>query len=109
MRFLVDAQLPPALARWLEQRGHTAEHVFDVEMVAASDRAIWDYAAAARAVILTKDEDFAIRRTLSPHGPQVVWLRCGNTRRRVLLTWFESRLPAVLQALARREPLVEIA
>jgi len=26
MRFLVDAQLPPALARWLAAQGHEAEH-----------------------------------------------------------------------------------
>jgi predicted nuclease of predicted toxin-antitoxin system len=27
MKFLVDAQLPPALCGWLEARGHEAEHV----------------------------------------------------------------------------------
>jgi antitoxin VapB len=26
MKFLVDAQLPPALARWLTAKGHAAEH-----------------------------------------------------------------------------------
>jgi predicted nuclease of predicted toxin-antitoxin system len=29
MRFLVDAQLPPALARWLGERGHSATAVRD--------------------------------------------------------------------------------
>ncbi|MGE0592105.1 MAG: DUF5615 family PIN-like protein [Vicinamibacterales bacterium] len=29
MRFLVDAQLPPVLARRLESLGHRAEHVAD--------------------------------------------------------------------------------
>lgn len=32
MRFLVDAQLPPALARWLAAQGHEAEHVGDIGM-----------------------------------------------------------------------------
>ena len=27
MRFLIDAQLPPALARWLTEQGHHAEIV----------------------------------------------------------------------------------
>jgi hypothetical protein len=40
MRFLVDAQLPPALARWLSGKGHEAEHVADRQMEAASDTAI---------------------------------------------------------------------
>lgn len=108
MRFLVDAQLPPALARWLAERGHTAEHVADLGLATANDRAVWEYAATVGAVILTKDEDFALRRSLVTDGPSVVWVRCGNTNRRELLTWFRFRLPAVLDALSRGEPLVEI-
>ena len=30
MRFLVDAQLPPALARMIAEAGHEADHVIDV-------------------------------------------------------------------------------
>ena len=30
MTFLIDAQLPPALASWLIQQGHTAQHVDDL-------------------------------------------------------------------------------
>jgi hypothetical protein len=45
MRFLVDAQLPPALARWLATKGHEAEHVADRRMEAATDSAIWDLRA----------------------------------------------------------------
>lgn len=41
MRFLVDAQLPPALARYLTAAGHQAEHVYDIDMGEASDLAIW--------------------------------------------------------------------
>ncbi|MGH7341852.1 MAG: DUF5615 family PIN-like protein [Candidatus Rokuibacteriota bacterium] len=41
MRFLVDAQLPPALARWLTSHGHEAEHVFDCDLTSADDRTIW--------------------------------------------------------------------
>jgi len=59
MRFVVDSQLPPALARRLQALGHTAEHV---AWRSASDSAIRDYAASVGAVIVTKDEDFAIRR-----------------------------------------------
>ena len=48
MRFVVDAQLPPALARRLETLGHTAEHVVDRDMASASDSAIRDYASEQR-------------------------------------------------------------
>jgi predicted nuclease of predicted toxin-antitoxin system len=60
MRYLVDAQLPPALARWLVVEGHEAEHVIDRRLETASDREIWDFALETEAVIVTKDEDFAV-------------------------------------------------
>jgi predicted nuclease of predicted toxin-antitoxin system len=37
MRFIVDAQLPPALARWLVRQGHEAEHVADRLLATAPD------------------------------------------------------------------------
>jgi predicted nuclease of predicted toxin-antitoxin system len=44
MRFLVDAQLPRALARYLASAEHQAEHVYDIGMGEASDSTIWNYA-----------------------------------------------------------------
>ena len=108
MRFLVDAQLPPALARWLVANGHEAEHVADRQMAAASDTAIWNFAVDVGAAIITKDEDFAQRKTLSGAGPAVIWIRLPNTRRRDLLTWFGLALPNVVLALERGETLVEV-
>jgi len=75
MRFLVDAQLPPALARWLSGKGHEAEHVADRQMEAASDAAIWDFALRTSAAIITKDEDFAQRKVLTEKGPVVIYLK----------------------------------
>jgi predicted nuclease of predicted toxin-antitoxin system len=60
MRFLVDAQLPPALARRLAAQGHVAEHVSDHKLEGASDTAIWNFALGASAVTISKDEDFAL-------------------------------------------------
>jgi len=108
MRFLVDAQLPPALATWLIAEGHEAEHVADRQMEAAADAAIWNYALEAAAAIITKDEDFAQRKVLSNKGPVVVWIRLPNTRRRKLLAWFEVLLPDVLLAIERGETLIEL-
>jgi predicted nuclease of predicted toxin-antitoxin system len=43
-----------------------------------------DHAVSGEAVIITKDEDFALRRTLAAAGPAIVWVRRGNTSRREL-------------------------
>ena len=72
MRFVVDAQLPPALARWLSDQGHVAEHVLDLGMATASDRAIWYHAVTVGAAIMTKDQDFASRRATEGSGPTVI-------------------------------------
>lgn len=108
MRFVVDAQLPPALARWLAARGHMAEHVGDIGMQSASDPAIWDYALRENAAIITKDEDFARRKALTPNGPVVIWIRVPNTRRSELLRWFDPMLPLVVSAVGRGDTLLEL-
>ena len=101
MRFLVDEQLPAALARWLVSKGHAAEHVADRRMQAVPDGAVWDYALTHAATIITKDEDFAQRKVLTANGPTVVWIRLPNTRRQALLDWFETVLPEIVSALER--------
>lgn len=108
MRFLVDAQLPPALARWLAVKGHEAEHVADRQMESASDAVIWDFALQSGTTIITKDEDFARRKVLAEQGPIVIWIRLPNTRRSELLAWFDAALPDVLSALERGETLIEV-
>jgi predicted nuclease of predicted toxin-antitoxin system len=108
MRFIVDAQLPLALARFLAVKGHEAQHVADLGLQAASDGAIWHFALQEGAAIVTKDEDFARRKTLADAGPTVIWIRLPNTRRRALLAWFDTILPDVLESLERGETLIEV-
>lgn len=104
MRFVVDAQLPPALACYLTSRGHEAVHVGDLGMAAAEDGAIWRYALDADAAIVTKDEDFVNRATIATRGPAIVWIRVGNTSKRALLEWFAPMVPPIEQALVAGEP-----
>lgn len=108
MLFLIDAQLPPALARWLAAKGHQALHVADRQMETASDSAIWEFALRTSAVIVTKDEDFAQRKALTGNGPGVIWIRLPNTRRQQLLASLETILSDILLALERGETLIEV-
>ena len=70
MKWLVDAQLPPALARMLSSAGHDARHVADLGLRHADDSPIWKRALQENAIVITKDEDFARRRVLAPGGRQ---------------------------------------
>ena len=100
MRFLIDAQLPPALAGWLREAGHEASH--------AEDGAIWAHALKTGAIIVTKDEDFAARSIQTESAPMIVWLRVGNTTNRVLRLWFEARLVGIVQLAGQQHRLIEV-
>jgi predicted nuclease of predicted toxin-antitoxin system len=108
MRFIVDAQLPPALARFLAAQGHIAEHVADIGLRDADDSPIWRYALQHQAVIVTKDDDFPHRLSQSVTAPVIVWLRVGNTNRKALLQWFAPLLPEIVQLIQHGDRLIEV-
>jgi predicted nuclease of predicted toxin-antitoxin system len=58
--FLIDAQLPVALAAALRRAGCEASHVADFGLATATDGHIWEEAVARSAVLVTKDRDFAL-------------------------------------------------
>jgi predicted nuclease of predicted toxin-antitoxin system len=108
VRFLIDTQLPSALARWLREKGHQAEHTLEVNLAQSKDAEVWRYAQEHGAVIMTKDEDFAEWVRRGRPGPAVVWLRIGNSSKRALLLWMETMLPLIIQKLEQKERLVEV-
>ena len=108
MRFIVDAQLPPALAKWLMEAGHEAWHVEEIGLRDAEDPPIWRYALENKAIILSKDEDFASRVRQSQSGPVVVWLRIGNCSNRALREWFAPLLPAILDEIEQGNRIIEV-
>ena len=61
MTFIIDAQLPPALARTLRAVGCEAFAVRELGLRDAADTQLWNYALQHGAAIVTKDEDFAQR------------------------------------------------
>ena len=106
MRFLIDAQLPQALGRWFEDRGHVAEHVRDVVGGQAADRDVADHARRNDLTLVTKDDDFALRHP--PVDYALIWLRCGNMTNRGLRAWLDVRWPAIAAKLAEGERMIEV-
>ena len=100
MKFIVDAQLPPALARLLRESGCDASAVREIGLREANDAEIWRYACQQQAAIVTKDEDFAERSLYSRDQPVIVWLRIGNTSNQALLRWFVPLWPALKRKAA---------
>jgi predicted nuclease of predicted toxin-antitoxin system len=107
LNFLVDAQLPPQLAAWLMEKGCSAKSLRELSLQNADDRVIWDLAQRENAIIVTKDEDFALLAAARP-GPRVLWVRTGNLVNRLLLARFERSWPEVLAHLQSGARVVEL-
>ncbi len=108
MRFLVDAQLPPVLARWLREAGHEAHAVREVGLREATDTEIWHHALTVGAVILTKDEDFPQCALQTATSPVIVWLCIGNVSNRALSQWFLPQLPQIIKWIEQGVRVLEI-
>lgn len=108
MRFLIDAQLPPRLAKRLRDLGHDAVHVSEIGLAAATDKVVWDAAFERNAVLVTKDQDFAVARAVSAVGPVIIWIRLGNTTNDVLIARVVASLDAIEAAIGRGEMIVEL-
>ena len=108
MQFLLDAQLPPVLAVFIRGKGHGCEHIADVGLLFAEDGPIWDFATDRPSVIVTKDEDFPLRRMLSVTGPTILWLRVGNCSNRELIRCIDTLWDDILARLNAGEVIVEV-
>jgi predicted nuclease of predicted toxin-antitoxin system len=75
-------------------------------LIAADDKQIAARAAADRAVLVSKDEDFV--RLRLPDRYALLWLRCGNTTNRALYAWLEPRWSRIEALLAAGERQVEV-
>ena len=80
MKFIIDNQLPRALAQFLVSRGCDAEHVLDVGLEKASDSEIWVYANRNGRSVISKDEDFLHVAALPNDIGQQLLARLGNCR-----------------------------
>ena len=108
MKFLVDNQLPQALARLLCNLGHDAAHVIDLGLDEAEDIVLWQYAAKNDLIILTKDEDFSKMCLTRRERAAIVWIRLGNCRKKFLLDTMSRNLPLILDRLQANDQLIEI-
>jgi predicted nuclease of predicted toxin-antitoxin system len=106
--FVVDQQLPTALARWLSVNGMNAVHIKDLGRTGASDAWIWRYALESGRCIITKDNDFGRRWRSARVAPRIVWFRCPNAPRGTTVALFARHWPSIVAALEQGEDFVEV-
>ncbi len=100
MKFIVDAQLPKALARWLTSQGHDAIHTLDLpDKNATDDDEVNRISLTQKRILISKDSDFFDKyfRKLEPH--KLLYLTTGNISTHDLLKLFEQNHDRILNAI----------
>jgi predicted nuclease of predicted toxin-antitoxin system len=106
----IDAQLSPALARWMSETfSVTAHAVRGLGLRDAKDLPIFHAAREAGAVIMSKDSDFVLLLERFGPPPQILWVTCGNTSNARLRDVLRKSFPEARARLEQGEPLVEIS
>lgn len=108
MKFLVDVQLPPTLARWLVGRGDDAIHAIDIGMDRVTDLELWDYASQHQRIMVSKDGDFFILAMRPKDEGSLLWLRLGNCRTIDLLSNLNKNWDQIEAAFSSGQQVVEV-
>ena len=108
MKFLVDHQLPPALARFISGQGHHAVHVREAALKDAHDTTIWRHAVAEGMVVISKDEDFTFLASVPGDTGKLLGIRIGNCRKPALFEAFRSQLPHIIEEFESGSRIVEM-
>ena len=99
MRFLVDAQLPPRLARWLQAERHDAVHTRDLpEGNRTGDTTINELSMREQRAVITKDEDFIDMFLLRHQPDKLLLVSTGNISNEELEQLFHTNLEAIVKA-----------
>jgi predicted nuclease of predicted toxin-antitoxin system len=78
MKLLFDENLSARLVVLLADVFPNSVHVRDVDLQAADDSFVWNYARDHDLVIVSKDADMHQRCFLFGAPPKVIWVRLGN-------------------------------
>jgi predicted nuclease of predicted toxin-antitoxin system len=96
MKFIVDAQLPKRLARFLQSEGYDAVHTLDLpQQNATPDAMITSISIEQQRIVITKDTDFVESFLLQGKPYKLILIGTGKIKN----TELESLIAANLQQL----------
>ncbi len=100
MKFIVDAQLPRSLARYLCDAGHDAVHTLDLPNGNdTEDDEINQISLTELRVVISKDSDFYDSFTSQREPYKLLRIRIGNSSNTELISLFEKNLDSILTEL----------
>ena len=95
MKLLFDQNLSHRLVELLRDVFPDSNHVRNVGLSEADDRAIWSFAMENGFTIVSKDDDFHQLSFLHGAPPKVIWLRLGNCSTTEIASCMRTRFEQV--------------
>ncbi len=107
MKFIVDTQLPPRLAKHLTKQGYESIHTtYFEEGHLLADTEIVSIAIEQERIVVTKDSDFSDYFLLKGAPPKVLLIEFGNISNTDLFNLFDLYLDEVSTAFEQGSELV---
>jgi predicted nuclease of predicted toxin-antitoxin system len=104
VKFLIDAQLPVRLSRFLQHAGQDAVHTSALPTGNhTTDARIAEIADGESRVVVTKDRDFRDGHLLSGSPRRLLIVATGNITNTELLALFQANLDAIIAALSESD------
>ncbi len=100
MKFLIDAQLPRALARFLTDRGFDAVHTLDFHKKNRTpDSEINQVSLIEERIVISKDSDFYDSFSAQKEPYKLLYLTMGNIGNKDLIRLFDKNLLLIIHSL----------
>lgn len=100
-KFIIDQQLPHALATHLTRLGHDATHIKDYPGGATlADAEVIRIADAEGRIVVTKDDDFRVTHLLKRAPAGLLHVTCGNISTADLLSLIDRHYSELTVAIA---------
>lgn len=102
MKFLIDAQLPPLLKKYLQSENHDAIHTEDLpDKEYTTDNYLRQIADKENRILITKDEDFVESCLLKNSPEKLLWITTGNIINAKLLELFRNNISQLVEGFEK--------
>ena len=109
MKFIIDAQLPFRLKKWLIERGHNAIHTDDLpDKHLTSDKEIIRIAGIEERIIISKDSDFYQYNLIKGIPKRLLFITTGNIVNKELIRLLELNFSTIEEHFSSGAKIIEI-
>jgi predicted nuclease of predicted toxin-antitoxin system len=98
MKFIIDAQLPLALSKYLENRGFDVVHTDNLpNREFTTDNEIRELSVIEKRIVISKDSDFLDSFYIKAIPPKLLLVSTGNIKNKALISLFDSNIDKIIE------------